>query len=61
MAILVSNKKHYLTRFLPFFAVNLLIGLAPLIIGLIGARNIERTTGELCHGGNCFGLHFLGI
>ncbi|MCH4551189.1 hypothetical protein [Aestuariibaculum lutulentum] len=53
MPLIIKRKKHLLTRvpFLTFLIV--FIGLAPVIIGLIGAWITELNTGEPCHEGNC--------
>jgi|TARA_B110000285_G_scaffold102200_1_gene116294 hypothetical protein len=54
MGIIIKNKKDYYTKFIIWLFVIILGGLSPFIIGFIGAYLTELTTGEPCHGGNCF-------
>ncbi len=53
MGIIINDKKHYLTRLPLWFIFIVLIGLSPILIGLLGAWITELTTGLPCHEGNC--------
>ncbi|GAA4290744.1 hypothetical protein [Aestuariibaculum suncheonense] len=53
MPLIVKRKKHLLTRVPLLTFLIIFIGLAPVIIGMIGASFTEYTTGEPCHEGNC--------
>lgn len=54
MITIIKTKKQIYTK-LPLLLLSiLLLGAAPLLIGLIGAYFSELATGTPCHEGNCF-------
>lgn len=53
MGLIIRRKRHFFTR-LPLLLLGIvLLSLAPLLIGLLGAWFTEWQTGEPCHEGNC--------
>jgi xanthine/uracil permease len=53
LGLIINNRKHLLTRFPIWFALIVLFGLFPLLIGVVGGWITELSTGEPCHEGNC--------
>jgi xanthine/uracil permease len=53
LGLIINNRKHLLTRFPLWFALIVIFGLSPLLIGVFGGWITELSTGEPCHEGNC--------
>ncbi|MBV6641127.1 MAG: hypothetical protein KI791_10425, partial [Cyclobacteriaceae bacterium] len=53
MGIIIQKRRHYLTRFILWSVIILLLGFSPVLVGAIGAWISELQTGVPCHEGNC--------
>jgi len=53
LGIIIKKKRHYLTRFILWSAIILLLGFSPVLVGSVGALITELQTGVPCHEGNC--------
>lgn len=62
MPILLKEKRHLLTRFLPWSLFCLFIAVLPFIIGIGGSYLSEMITGEPCgNEGECGWLAFIWL